>query len=156
VDVSNLANAWPSFTSAPAFKLDQSLVTSPTTSVPGVFTITLTRTNSGATGTVTLSCIGTGDATGDAPVSCSRNPTQLTLSGTPTSSTFDRDRYSCRNLFGPSDWAKRGRFSFGECAGYSELDAIRARVIYGPMLPDKDCQHRHSYAFMIGAGVLYV
>ena len=88
VDVSNLANAWPGFTSAPAFKLDQSLVTAPTTSVPGVFTITLTRTNSGATGTVTLSCIGTGDASGDAPISCSRNPTQLTLSGTPTSSTL--------------------------------------------------------------------
>jgi subtilase family serine protease len=89
VDLANLANAWPGFTTSPAFQLDQTVVTPPTTSTPGTFTITLTRTNSGFSGNVNLTCVGTGNATGDPLASCSLNPTVATLnSATPATSTL--------------------------------------------------------------------
>ncbi len=90
VDLSNLANAWPGFTGSPAFNLDQAVVTPATTSTPGTFTITLTRTNSGFSGSVTLLAPATsGDAAGDPQASCSLNPTSVTLnSATPVTSTL--------------------------------------------------------------------
>ena len=89
VNLDNLAQAWPGFTSSPAFKLDQTQTTQATSTVPGVFTITLTRTDSSFTGNVQLSCVETGDATGDPQASCTLNPTTRTLnSGTPATSTL--------------------------------------------------------------------
>ena len=89
VDLANLTNAWPGFTGSPAFQLDQAVVTPPTTSASGTFTITLTRTNSGFSGNVNLTCAGTGDATGDPLATCSLNPTTATLnSATPATATL--------------------------------------------------------------------
>jgi hypothetical protein len=89
INLDNLADAWPGRTSSPAFKLDEAQVTAPTTTVSGVYTITLTRTNGAFTGNVDLECFTTGNATGDAQATCSLNPTTRTLnSGTPATSTL--------------------------------------------------------------------
>jgi len=90
VDLTQLANAWPGFTSSPAFQLDQLQVTPPTTTTNGVFTITVTRTNSGFSGNVDFLAPATsGDASGHAQAACTLNPTSVTVnSGTPVPSTL--------------------------------------------------------------------
>jgi hypothetical protein len=89
VDASALANAWPGFTGSPAFDLSASpsSVTT-TTTAPGHTTVTLTRDSSTFSGNVAVTCVATGDATGDALATCSLNPTAATLnSGAQTATT---------------------------------------------------------------------
>lgn len=88
VDLDQLANHWPGFTGAPAFKLDETQVTAATTTVSGAYTITFTRTNTGFSGTLDVKCFTTGDATGDAQATCTIPATRTLTSATPTTSTL--------------------------------------------------------------------
>jgi hypothetical protein len=77
VDASNLAAAWPGYTTSPAFSLTGPASITATHGTPNPSTINLTRTNSGYSGTVDLTCIIVPIAT----ATCTVNPTSQTLNG---------------------------------------------------------------------------
>ncbi|HSS97923.1 MAG TPA: hypothetical protein VLK33_12875, partial [Terriglobales bacterium] len=63
--------------------------TAPTITVPGVYTITLTRTRASFTGNIDLKCFTTGNVAGDDQATCVVSPTTRTLnSGTPATATL--------------------------------------------------------------------
>ncbi|HSS95477.1 MAG TPA: S53 family peptidase [Terriglobales bacterium] len=86
LDVTTLANAWPGFNTAPSYSLSATQVTAPKLSplTAGTYTVTVARA-SGFTGSITLSCVATGDATGDPAPNC---PNPATIGTGSTTSTL--------------------------------------------------------------------
>jgi hypothetical protein len=84
VDAFALAGNWPFFTSSPsaaAFALSANpAAISMNANTPGNSTITLTRPSGSFSGTVTLTCVATGDVNGDPPPTCSLSASSVALS----------------------------------------------------------------------------